>query len=188
MSSLTSDNLAEIVRNRLNLAPNEVPRIKTLINDALKSLAYKVARRADFEAWRKEIAVTCTAGVITLADTSILVEVLLDTGELILNGKYAKAAPSFQELTLKMPTDVYRWSLRGPTKIYVTDLATGALGTVNQTGTVAFNATLTLSEMPDAYDEQLSTELMLIAAGKTEKPPAQPFEKDDSGLNLNVNA
>lgn len=188
MSSLSLADIGEIARNRLGLPPNEAPRLVTMVPGALKSLALKVARRSDYATLRKEIAVNCVAGVITLADATILVQVLLETGELILDGKVAKAAPSFHDLTLKMPTDVYRWSLRGPTKIYVTDLVTGALNAVNKAGTLTFNSIPTLAEMPDSLDKDLLDEVVILGSGKVEKSPAPTFGQGDQELSVNLNS
>jgi len=186
MSAIDRPTVSEVARQRLSLAPADAPRLESLIDGALKSLAIKIARRTDWEALRKEINVACAAGVITLNDTSILTEVLLDTGELILNGKFAKPAPSYQELILKLPADVYRWSLRTPTKIYVTDLATGALGTVTQNGTLTCNFTPTLAELPDQYDSELISEVMSLAGGRPEPSAIPPMEANTSP-SLNVN-
>jgi len=188
LSSLSLEVIGETARNRLSLPPNEAPRLITMVPGALKSLALKVARRSDFETLRKEINVNCAAGVITLADATLLVQVLLETGELILDGKVAKAAPSYHDLTLKMPTDVYRWSLRAPSKIYVTDLVTGALGTVNKAGTLTFNYTPTLAEMPDSLDKELLDEVVILGSGKVEKSPAQPFGQEGQELNVSLNS
>src|SRR5262245_5943063 len=108
MSAITATLIAETARQRLGWAASELPRLQAMIPSALKGLAVRVARREDYEALRTEIDVICTAGIITLNDASILVEVLLETGELLLDGRVAKSAPSYQGLTLKMPADVYR--------------------------------------------------------------------------------
>ena len=186
MSAITAPIIARTARNRLGWSANEMPRLRAMIPTALKRLGIRVARRADCEALRKEIAITVVAGVITLTDTSILAEVLLETGELIVDSKFAKPAPSYQELTLRMPTDVYRWSLKTPTKIHVTDLTTGALGTVAKTGTLAFNYWPTLTEMPDAYDPELIDIVVELAGGKVEEPTAPKLEKEDSGVKVDL--
>lgn len=189
MSSLTLEVIAETARNRLNLPESDNPRLKTMVPNALKSLAIKIARRSDYQALRKEINVACAAGVITLADTSLLTEVLLETGELILNGSFVKWVPTYEDLTATLPADTYRASLRGSTKVYVTNLGTGALGAVTQNGTLAFNYTPTLDELPDAYDEQLIDEVVILGSGKVESSPAAAMQKDDGGgMNVNLNA
>lgn len=187
MSSLSLEVIGETARNRLGLPPNEAPRLITMVPGALKSLALKVAYRSDFETLRKEINVNCVAGVITLADATLLVQVLLETGELILDGKVAEAAPSFHDLTLKLPTDVYRWTLRGSTKIYVTDLITGALATVNKAGTLTANYIATLLELPDSLDKDLIDEVVILGSGKVEKSSAESFGQGDQGLNVSLN-
>lgn len=155
---------------------------------ALKSLALRVARRADFETMRKRIPVNCINGVIALADSTIIVQVLLETGVLILDGKVADSVPSYHDLTLKMVADVYHWSLLIPTEIHVTDLQTGTLGTVNKNGSLTANYVPTLAEMDSVYDEELTEEVMLHATGKAEESPAPTFTGKNEGLSVNLNA
>jgi len=187
VSALSLDEIAEVVRNRLNLAPADVPRIKTLIPGALKSLALKVARRADFEALRGEFASNIVNGVIALNNPAIILQVLPDTGVLLVNGQISKSAPSYHALREKVPNDIYRWALLGQT-IHVKDINIGALGTVNQPFTLTYSRIPTLADIPDSYDDELADETVLLASGKVEDSAEPSFTRGDDSLSVNLNA
>jgi hypothetical protein len=155
---------------------------------ALKSLALKIARRSDFENLRKPpINVNCINGVVAIPGATILLQVLPETGVLILDGKLTKSAPSYNDLDTKLPADVYRWALLGGS-IIVKDLVTGAFGTVNKAGTLTANYLPTLLELPDQYDEELTEEVCMHATGKMERSAEPSFTGQDEGLNVNLNS
>ena len=186
--ALTLDEVAETVRNRLGWAPASVPRVKTLVPRGLEVLALRVARRADYETLRDEVNINVVNGVVSLAAlTDLLLQVLPETGLLIINGSVAKAAPNYQALTEKTPNDVYRWALRDGA-IHVKNINTGALGAVNQAGTLAYSRLPTLANLPDVYNEELTKEVMLLADGKAERSPAPAFNQEEGGLSVNLNA
>lgn len=188
MSALTVDNVAELARQRLGWVPSNLPRLKVMVPLALKSLALKIARRSDFENLRKPpINVNCINGVIAIPSPAILLQALLETGLLILDGKTTKAAPNYHDLDTKLPADVYRWTLLGGS-IVVKDLVTGAFGTVNKAGTLTANYLPTLLELPDQYDEELTEEVCILATGKVEKSTEPSFTGKDDGLNVNLNS
>lgn len=187
MSALTVQDIAVHVRRRLGAPVAESLRYRPLVDEALKSLARCVARRDDFREFRKEIAVNCVAGIITIADGSVLFEMLAQSAQLVLNGSVAKAVPRYEDLTLKLPRDAYWFAVRNR-KLYVADFPSGSLGTVAQTGTLEANCTLTLVEMPAAYDEELIAEVVRLAGGDARGAVVPPLEGDEGrGLNVSIN-
>ena len=168
MSGFTSyEAIGIVARRRLNLPPSESLRFQPLVDQALLSLSRRVARRDDYAELRKEIAVTSTSGVITVSDTSILLEMVDKTGILILNGIEVKWFERYDDLRTTMPTDIYYAALRNR-KIYVKDITTGSLGATNQSGTLDANYTPTLTELPQIYDEELLGEVIKLASGRSE--------------------
>lgn len=165
MSTLTTENIAVIARRRINV-PDSL-RFQPLVSQALLSLARKVARRDDCSELRKEINVTSASGIITLSDTTLLIEMLDKTGVLVLNSVEAKWLGRYDDLRATLPKDVYYAALRNR-KIYVKDVTTGLLGSASATGTLEANYAPTLSELPTNLEEDLLDEVVRIASGKTE--------------------
>lgn len=185
MSSLTRADIGEVARQRAGAPVSERPRFEALVDDALKSLARKIARREDFEELRKEIAVTSVAGVITISDAAVLLDTLQLTGVLILNGARARWC-EYRDIELTLPKDTHYFAVRNR-KLYVKEVTTGATGSCAHTGTLEANYTPTLSELPASYDKELIDEVVLLAGGRTEGSPAPAIGGGDSeGLNVNI--
>jgi hypothetical protein len=188
MSSLTREQIGIVARRRTGAPVSERPRYEALLDDALKSLARKVARRDDYTELRKQISVTCTGGVITLADDSVLYEVLAATGQLYLNNSPVKFVPRREDLNARLPADAY-WGAVENRKVYVKDITTGSLGAANQTGTLDANYAPTLAQYPPNYDEELIDEVVRLATGRAEAAPARDLDGGkEEGLNVNFGA
>jgi len=175
------EQVAVIARRRLGAPPEAVYALQPLVGQALSSLAHKVARSDNFVELRKEQAITCTAGVVTLTDTSLLLDMLDKTSTLILNGKEAKWVARFDDLRAKLPTDIYWAALRGR-KILVKDIATGNLGTASVFGLLEASYSPKLSELPDALNEDLIDEVVRMAQSRTDTA-AQDIEGKQSDIN-----
>lgn len=170
MSSLTLDALAETARNRLNLPPNDVPRLKTLVNGALQSLANKVARRGDRALLVVEIDATPSGGKIDLSDSdfdAILIDTYRMEGAIRADGFVFQHASSFQKLQASMPRDeTYVWySLRDRALVFRHPV-TGALDTFATPVHLAGSRVPTLANMPDVYDDEIAAEVVKLAQGK----------------------
>lgn len=185
MSSLTREQIGVLARRRTGADESERPRFEALVDDALKSLARKVARRADFREFRKTVNVTSVSGVITLSDDTVLFETLAETGVLILNGVTVRWVARRADLTLKKPRDAYEASVAGRL-IYVVDYPAGATGVVSQSGTLECSCVLTLVQMPGNYDEELIDEVVRLSGGKAEKSEVPALDGAAKGEGLNV--
>jgi hypothetical protein len=167
LSSLTVSEIAVHVRRRLGAKPADALRFQPLVAQALKSLAHKVSLRHDFEELQKEIAVTCTAGVVTLSDDSLLVDYsTLRRGTLLVGAVAAKPVRRYKALLATRDRSHYWYAVRNR-KLYVADVTTGALGTAAGSGTLNCSYVPTLLELPPRYDEELIAEVVLIARGAT---------------------
>jgi hypothetical protein len=170
MSSLTLDNLAEVVRNRLGLPPNEVPRLKTLVNGALQSLAYKVSRRGDRALLVVEINKAPVAGKIDLSVAdfdAILIDTYRMEGAVSAPGLIFQHASSLQKLQTSMPTDTtYVWYFLRDRALVFRNPTTGALDTFATSVHLAGSRIPTLADMPPVYDMEIEDELAMLAEGK----------------------
>lgn len=164
MSSLTREQIGIIARGRTGAPVSERPGYEKLVDDALKALARKVARRDDYKELRKEINVTVASGVITISDASVILETVAETGVLVLNGAVSQPKERYGQLELSQPKDTHYHALRNR-KIYVREITTGGLGSCAHTGTLEANYTPTLSELPSVFDEELIDEVVALAAG-----------------------
>lgn len=162
MSALTVDTIGVLVRRRVNAPVADRPRFETMVNDALASLAHKVAGREDFRELRTEIPVVTVAGKFEIADPSILIKSIPKTGLLILNGVICKAVERYEDLMVNRPKDVY-WFVVRNRELHVANITTGALGVVAQNGTLEANYIPTLAQLPAAYDQELIDEVVELA-------------------------
>lgn len=183
MSALTREEIGMVAAKRAGAPVSERSRFETMVDEALKSLARKVARRDDFEEMRKEIAVTAVAGVVTISDATLLLDTLQLTGVLILNGGRARWC-EYRDIELTLPKDSHYFAVRNR-KLYVKEVTTGANGTCVHTGTLEANYTPTLSELPASYDNELIGEVVVLAGGRAEGSPA-PGMHGGEGESLNV--
>ena len=111
-STLDKPTLVEIVRNRLNLPPNEAPRIGTLVSAGMERLARAVK---DSEDRNKLLALIAnknpTAGVLDLSTSdfeNILTDTLRRPGAIRTHTdsrKIFRCAPSYDALRATMPDD-----------------------------------------------------------------------------------
>lgn len=170
MSSFDAQYFAEQARDRISEKSDveagvSVPVLISIVPDALNSLAVKVAGRDDYEELQKDVAVTAVSGVITIADTTVLIAWIVRTGQLVLNNVMAKPHESYDEITIRQPADVYHFAVRNR-KIYVRDITTGLLGTCSQSGTLTVNYVPTLALLPERYERELVDEIVRIALSK----------------------
>lgn len=153
------------------VGPDELPRLMALVPLALKSLAQRVAYRADYEELQHDFAVTPVAGVFTL-DDSVLAERVTKTGELVIGGAAAKAHETFDELTARWPTDLRHYCVTGR-QVHVKELTTGLLGTCATPGVLTANRVPPLDELPARYGAELAAEVaqMALSGLKAEAAP-----------------
>lgn len=138
-----------------------VPRLMLLVPLALKSLAQRVAYRADYEDMQADFVVTPVAGVFTL-DDSVLAERVTKTGELIIGGAAAKAHETFDALTARWPKDLRHYCVTGR-QVHIKELTTGLLGTCVTPGVLTANRIPPLDELLARYDAELAADTAALA-------------------------
>jgi hypothetical protein len=163
LSSLTRDLIGVIARRRTGADASERPRYEALVDDALKALARRIAGRDDFTEGQKELGVTCTAGVITVSDDTLLLDTLAPPrGVLTIGGVIAKPVRNYKALAARRDRSTYWYALQGR-KIYVANLTTGALGAASGAGLLTANYNFSLALMPPRYDEELIAVVVELA-------------------------
>lgn len=173
MSTLVADDIAEVVRGRLGLSANDVPRLITLIPGALQSLAYKVSRRGDRSLLVVEIDKTPVSGEIDLSDVAfdaILIDTYRMEGAIATQDEanvIFQNVSSLQKLRATMPVDTnYVWYLLRDRALIFRHPTTGALNTYATPLKLAGSFIPTLANMPSVYDKEIEDELAMLAEGK----------------------
>lgn len=178
---MTLDDVAETVRNRLGLAVNEKPRIKTLVNGALQSLAYKLAYSSSRGLLVVEINKTPVLGKIDLSDAAFA-GILIDTYQM--EGSITKQnddgttffpVQSMSKLRATSPVDPkITWYLMRDRSLVFKNPADGALNTYITPVRLAGSRIPTLADLPGQLDRPLVDEVTLLTEGK------------GSAINLNI--
>lgn len=137
MSTLTQDQFAEILRQRLELAPNDGPRLEILVPDALRRMPDVLRDSVKRHFLTSQINKTPIAGVVDLTDAAF-VNVLIDTyreaGAINTQAETSVTfyhAPSLDALKVDTPKDLTAvwYHLRSPSLLVFKNPVDNALNT-----------------------------------------------------------